>query len=488
MLSIANTDTWSDSYSDGASYTNHRRSGWGYDANGNVTTIDSRTYTYNAAGLVTSLGGQRWTTNGYVQTTTASAFDGNGQRVREESPSGSTFITYYLRSTVLGGPIVEELNSSGQKQIGYVYTPSGTVLATQVPGQNEVRLKQVSPIGQSQYEFFTSDGSTSRQEFDPLCADIRLHSGIPGHGGPAGDINEFGPMGSRSGAIDNPGAGCTLDGVWVPCSMAFRALGEGSAVQCPNNDCGPQTRYVITDEGKKIPYLTLPFMAFANGESGYCVPGWIGVTPQAQAEAAPQLRALAFGTVRWNLDSSFAPKTVDLSVLQNTLKTCIHELWPKFEMTSFKPTTAPNLKSKDHDQYNGVVGLRDVLSGTGFNVTNDPTPPQDVRNAISANHARGATDPLHPFWNYAYPAGDLKARPAELRYPELFARPEMTYVRVQIHELGASLSAIRDMYYVAPGKEILSDGGLYKGRHEDDGPALEDCVGRNYYKQMGLTP
>src|SRR6185369_14300122 len=71
------TDTWSDSYDDGAIYTNYRRSGWGYDANGNVTTIDSRTYSYNAAGLLTSLGGQQWTPNGYVSTSTASGFDGN---------------------------------------------------------------------------------------------------------------------------------------------------------------------------------------------------------------------------------------------------------------------------------------------------------------------------------------------------------------------------------------------------------------------------
>jgi YD repeat-containing protein len=485
-----NTDTWSDSYSDGASYTNHRRSGWGYDANGNVLTIDSRTYSYNAAGLLTSLGGQQWTPNGYVPITSASAFDGNGQKVREETPSGSTFVTYYLRSTVLGGAIIEELNSSGQKQIGYVYTPSGTALATQVPGLNEVRLKQVSPIGQSQYEFYTSAGSTGRQEFDPLGADIRLHSGPPGHSGDAGDIMSFGgPMGSRSGAIDNPGAGCTLDGVWVPCSMAFRLLGEGSAVQCPDNDCGPQTRYVITDEGKKIPFLTLPFMAFANGESGYYLPGWFGATPQAQAEAAPRLRALAAaGAQAGSLDSSFAPKAVDLSVLQNSLKTCIHKLWATFEMTSFKPTTAPNLKSKDHDQYNGVIGLKDVQTGTNFNITNDPTPPQEVQNEIIGDQSRGITYPTHPFWNYAYPNGDPTPRPGELRYPELFGQMTMIYVRVQIHETGAALSAIRDMYHPSPGKVTLSDGGLYKGTHGDDGPALEDCVGHTYYEQMGLTP
>jgi hypothetical protein len=34
----------------------------------------------------------------------------------------------------------------------------------------------------------------------------------------------------------------------------------------------------------------------------------------------------------------------------------------------------------------------------------------------------------------------------------------------------------------------LDNHGLYSDGHEDDGPAMEDCVGRNYYKMNGLTP
>jgi len=46
-------------------------------------------------------------------------------------------------------------------------------------------------------------------------------------------------------------------------------------------------------------------MAFANGESGYYPPGWIGVTPQEQADRAPNLRALAaLGAQGWSIDSS----------------------------------------------------------------------------------------------------------------------------------------------------------------------------------------
>src|SRR5262245_19963739 len=49
-------------------------------------------------------------------------------------------------------------------------------------------------------------------------------------------------------------------------------------------------------------------MAFANGESGYYPPGWIGVTPQEQADRAPNLRALAaLGAQGWSIDSSDFP-------------------------------------------------------------------------------------------------------------------------------------------------------------------------------------
>jgi hypothetical protein len=181
------------------------------------------------------------------------------------------------------------------------------------------------------------------------------------------------------------------------------------------------------------------------------------------------------------------PKPVDLAVLQNSIDTCVTELWPWFDMTSIKFTDAPGKDTKN-DKYNGVTTLRDVEFDKTFQVTNDPTPPADVQADITNHDARGRSDSANPFWNYAYPQGSAATRPGERRYPELLGHPSMLYIRVQIHELGASLSAIRDIYHpVIPGKPVLNDRGLDPG-HGDDGPALEDCVGRNYYTQMGLTP
>ena len=228
------TETWGGGYYfDSGSYSNHRRTGSGYDASGRIATIDSRSYSYDAAGRNITMTGQRWTPNGYLPTTTESGFDGDGNRVRENSGStGSMVLTYYLQSSVLGGAVIEELNSSGQKQIGYVYTPSGTQLATQVVGQNYVQFKQASPLGSTQRGVSTAGGN-SRIEFDPVGAIVRTNPNSPAdHSGGSGDIptGGSGSLDGRFSSMANPLSGCSLDGVFMPCSLARRGEGESSYV------------------------------------------------------------------------------------------------------------------------------------------------------------------------------------------------------------------------------------------------------------------
>ena len=271
------TETWSNSYVDSASYTNHRRTGWTYDADGRIATIDARTYTYDAAGRNTQLAGQRWTPSGYVPVTATNGFEGEGRKVREQSDGSGFLVTsYYLRSTVLGGAVVEELNNVGQKQIGYVYLPSGDLLATQYITQNYVMLRQVSPGGSSQYEFFssnTSSGLDTRREFDPMGANVRLNPGPTGHAGGAGDMPDTGggPMGTRTGAIQNPAAGCSriLDGVPVPCEWINRF----------SNSLGIEYRGIIVNKQNGPEPVKEPFKNYPLGLFGVIVPnadgdGW----------------------------------------------------------------------------------------------------------------------------------------------------------------------------------------------------------------------
>jgi hypothetical protein len=81
--------------------TNHS-----YDAAGNLTNDSGQPFTYDATGAQVQA-----PANGVWQ-----GHDGDGLRVK--NVEGGT--TYYLHSTVLGGQVVAELNSSGKWARGYV--------------------------------------------------------------------------------------------------------------------------------------------------------------------------------------------------------------------------------------------------------------------------------------------------------------------------------------------------------------------------------
>ncbi len=227
-LTDRETETW-DTYSlsDTASYTNNRRDGWGYDADGRNTTIGTRSYTFDAAGRTTVMNGQRWLLTHYVNATQQVGFDGDGAWARETS---NGVATYYLRSSVLKGLVIEELTSSGAKSVGYVYS-GGQLLATQSFGA--VNWKVRTPTGTSEYTPNTVTSEMGRMEFDPLGADVAVGgSPLSDIGGDPGDIggNHFGGLLSgRYADMFNLSGGCTLDGLAASCSFAMIGVNLGSA-------------------------------------------------------------------------------------------------------------------------------------------------------------------------------------------------------------------------------------------------------------------
>jgi len=183
-------------------YTSNRRIGWTYDANGNWLTGGGRQHTYDAAGKSTSTS---WTGGSFSET-----FDGNGQRVKSTQLN---LPTYYLRSSVLGGQVVEELNSSGGKQQAFIYTQGRVV------GQNGIMLhgepsgvRVLSSVPQS-----TSVNSFS--ELDPWGAEVFMEDPYlddPEFGGGRG---ESGPVYLGYGDISRPSTGCIADGVYTLCDL-----------------------------------------------------------------------------------------------------------------------------------------------------------------------------------------------------------------------------------------------------------------------------
>jgi len=93
--------------------------GFTYDAAGNLTNDGGQSFSYDATGQQATA-----SYSGYILQQT---YDGERLRVKKVE-NGAT--TYYLRSTVLGGQIVAELNSAGSWTRGFVYL-GGQLLAVQ---------------------------------------------------------------------------------------------------------------------------------------------------------------------------------------------------------------------------------------------------------------------------------------------------------------------------------------------------------------------
>lgn len=242
-------------------------------------------------------------------------------------------LTYHLRSSVLGGAVIEELNASGQKQLGYVYTPTGTQLATQYAGQNYVSFKQLSPLNTTQ-RGVSSLGSTSRLEFDPLGATVKTNPNSPAdHSGGPGDIPSggSGSLDSRFSSIANPTAGCVVDGTYMPCALAFRGEGTSSDVvyvdpffaATPYRSRGKKPVWVESDTTR---YVETPeFLFIYAGTGGYYV--WVDdpdsvleVFTQpagASGSGGPQNTAPDANAIRDGLKNALS--RVDCSAIVNNL-------------------------------------------------------------------------------------------------------------------------------------------------------------------------
>ena len=463
-LAIQNSRHWSKAfpYISNDSYTNNRRTGWTYDAEGNLLNDLKRTFTYDAAGkLIASSGGS-----------INQVFDGEGRRTKTIEPG---LTTYYLISNVTG-KVICHIDGDGTKTMGFIYALGGLLGEEFQNGFVGLVHTDASAISiRKTHSVFGNIFDLT--ELDPNGADVGISDPYPEEPEFNGR-EEGGPLYPGFGNVSNPG-NCTVDGIWMPCDMAFRMLGSGAAVMVP--DEGP-VRY--NHETKQFEF----FRAYADGYSGYL-----------PADARYNGNGIAFSNNPaygrfddrgYVIEIQKTPiHIINDAIIEQAVKDCVKELYPDFKVTSFKQASAPT-SSGDGD--NGVVGLTGTKGN--FNVVSDVTPPQAQVNDMKAHNAVGMSpgwnNPpgMSPFWTFTcLSCADYSKFPGIKRFPELYkARP---YLWNQLHELGASLSRIRNAYYVVPpmvDPGPLPDNGLNPG-HPDDGPAMEDCVGRRYYNQTGLT-
>ncbi len=171
------------------SFTNNRRQPGFYDNEGNPTADADADYSYDAAGRQNQfvanvhLGG--WPTNLPEQSAleVTQTFDGNSAPAKktivnrweqliagELQIQAETSTVYYLRSSVLGGKVVAELNETGAKKLGYVFAGSMQIATQHIfTSSSEVVWTSTSPATGSEYMMYMELG---RKELDPLGAEV----------------------------------------------------------------------------------------------------------------------------------------------------------------------------------------------------------------------------------------------------------------------------------------------------------------------------
>ena len=239
-LTERNGRYWSEGDSFSASYVNNRRQGptWLYDGQGNVLQDADATYTYDAVGqnrAMTSANGQRTTTQWH---------DGNGQAVRVERrktvPTLTVTNSYYLRSSVMGGKVITELNSAGQKVIGRVYL--GELVLGRQDGINAgIEARHENPITGSYGVSYDQGTYHNKAQEDPMGVNVGLID-------PFENQVEYEPDLMLAKVVVNRGGQCACprcfaDGIEIDCRIAGMMVEGGAAARCPDDDCGPRTIY-----------------------------------------------------------------------------------------------------------------------------------------------------------------------------------------------------------------------------------------------------
>jgi YD repeat-containing protein len=202
-------------------YINNRKQGTGinYDAEGNLTQDADLNYEYDAAGRSTAI----WSSNTGKMITPI--YDGDGQLVHRTEFDWSTPIpnVFQLRSSVLGGRVITELDSAGQKKHTYVYCN----------GQLIARQDARGIVWQHETPFTGTRGASNRDgqasldvELDPAGVDVGLYDPYPEP--ELWDPPENSPIGLLPGS-GIPSGRCMLDGIPVFCSDAEHLLQTGAA-------------------------------------------------------------------------------------------------------------------------------------------------------------------------------------------------------------------------------------------------------------------
>ncbi len=226
--------------SDSGTFTNNRRAGWNYDAEGQITSTpaapnaNARTLSHDAAGRLV----QTVDTGASVTTTYTVGYDGDGRVLGESMQGPSNETNYSVGSAVLGSTLTT-VTSAGAKRFTHV-PAGGLVLPRQTelnPPNANVAWMQQNPMGVTET---VANGGQVPAIYDALGNYIP-HQYMSDPRPPMGAFSGASPgMAWQMMDPSNYGMGCMVDNLPTNCASAMRWMNSGVAAQCPDNNCGPR--------------------------------------------------------------------------------------------------------------------------------------------------------------------------------------------------------------------------------------------------------
>jgi hypothetical protein len=303
----------------GGTFTNNRKAGVTYDAAGNELYNVSINSFFDALGRKTRIenwpppvgGGQTGNPSG-PSVEILQNLDGDGQPAkRAETRKTETFVnggpqttitpsvttTYYVRSTLAGGDIVNEVNAQGEKCKAYIYA-LGERFAEQnkiFSGSYYLQWRVNNPIAGTLLEVF-ADGAYGRTELDPNGAEVGNYD--PWVDDPTPTYLEMrgqDPLYIQGGDPFDYSGGHTRDGLPISNSEANRLAGSDAVARAPQQDYISIVRNGVQQLAR--------FQAFGDGYQGY-VP--VGAKYLGNGVIGGSSRGGGFGARSYRSDTNIA--------------------------------------------------------------------------------------------------------------------------------------------------------------------------------------
>lgn len=224
-------------------YQNNRNPNWTYDTDGRLTN-GGASYTYDASGRkISESGGGNSTTESY---------DGDGRRLKHvaakttrtgQPPVSTTTTTtlYEVRSSVLGGALLQNLDTQGASTFNYIYSNGGSLIAKGTT--SAMTFVNYDPVTSTEQESVANASAVTRAELDPVGADVGTTNPYDTIEEPDRDL-PIGFHGSPTQANN-----CLIDNMSGDCRDAILLVNNGGATISFRQDPLPSASYDANGHG-----------------------------------------------------------------------------------------------------------------------------------------------------------------------------------------------------------------------------------------------